>query len=88
MDKDMKKTLAFLFFLLAGILIGSAIAYFTRNIGFLSWLAYTLDFGIPSGTINLQVIRITAGFELEVSVAHVFSIIGAIVAYCKICKSL
>lgn len=88
MSKDTKKTLAFLFFLLAGILIGSAVAYFTKNIFFLSWLSYALTFGIPSGTVDLQVIKITAGVELDVCIAHVIFVIVSIVAYCKISPKL
>ena len=65
MSKDTKKTLAFLFFLLAGILVGSAVAFFTKDIFFLSWLSYGINFGIPSSTLDLYVFRLTAGVELE-----------------------
>jgi len=91
MSKDLKKTLAFMFFLLAGILIGSAIAYFTRDINFLSWLSYSLVFGIPTSSpivIDLAIFKFALGLELNVSISHVIFVILAIVIYCKTCKSL
>ncbi|MGN0690457.1 MAG: DUF4321 domain-containing protein [Oscillospiraceae bacterium] len=88
MSKDTKKTLAFLFFLLAGILVGSAVAYFTKDIFFLSWLSYGINFGIPSSTLDLYVFRLTAGVELDVNIAHVIFIILSILAYTKISPKL
>ena len=35
-----------LFLVLIGIVIGSFVGYMCRDVGFLSWLAYGIDFGL------------------------------------------
>ena len=62
--------------------------FFTKDIFFLSWLSYGINFGIPSSTLDLYVFRLTAGVELDVNIAHVIFIIVSIVAYTKISPKL
>ena len=49
MGKDIKKTIAFLFFLLAGIVLGTVTARLCESVSFLSWLAYTMSVGLDTG---------------------------------------
>ena len=43
MAKDLKRTIAFLFFLLAGIVLGKVLARLCAEVSFLSWLAYAMS---------------------------------------------
>ena len=91
MSKGFKKSVAFLFFLLAGITIGSVIAYLAKDIPVLSWLAYSKTVGLATGSpavIDLIVIKIAIGFELTASVAQILCIIISIIVFGKTCKNL
>lgn len=91
MSKGIKKTIAFLFFILAGITIGSAIAYLTKGISWLSWLSLGETVGLSTSSpaiINLIVLKIAFGFTLSVNIAQIFCVIIAIIIFSKTCKSL
>lgn len=91
MSGEFKRTVAFLFFLLAGLVLGTAIAYVCKDIGFLSWLAYTVSVGIETGSplvMNLIVFEIALGFKISVNTAQIICVIGALILYNKTCKGL
>ncbi len=91
MGKNFKKTIAFLFFLLAGIVVGTVIAKLCLNVPFLSWLAYTMSVGLDTGApavLDLIVFKLAFGFTLSVNIAQIFCIIIALIVYNKTCKGL
>lgn len=91
MGKDIKKTIAFLFFLLAGIVLGTVIARLCANVSFLSWLAYNMSVGLDTGSplvLDLIVFKLAFGFSLTVNPAQILCIIIALIAYNKTCKGL
>ena len=91
MGGNIKKTIAFLFFLLAGIVIGTVIAKVCADIPFLNWLAYTMSVGLDTGSpavLDLIVFKLAFGFTLSVNVSQVFCIIISLIVYNKTCKGL
>lgn len=91
MNSEFKRTVAFIFFLLAGLVLGTAISYVCKDIGFLSWLAYTVSVGIETGSplvMNLIVFEIALGFKISVNTAQIICVIASLILYNKTCKGL
>lgn len=83
--KYMKKNMTFIFYLVAGIIVGSLIAAFAPQLSWLSWLAFGIhDIGI--GAVNpvvldLAVFKLTFGVSLSITIAHVITIGLAVFLY-------
>lgn len=91
MTKDFKKTIAFLFFLLAGIVLGTVLAKICSGVPYLHWLAYSMSVGIDTGSplvLDLIVFTLAFGFTLEVNTAQIICVIISLIAYNKTCKGL
>lgn len=91
MSKGLKKTIAFLFFLLAGITIGSLVAYVCRDVPYLSWLSFSQTVGLSTSEpalLDLIVFQIAFGFTLTVNVAQIIFIIIAILIFSRTCKNI
>lgn len=91
MNSGVKKTIAFLFFLLAGIVLGTILGRVCENVSFLSWLAYTLSVGLDTGSpmvLDLIVFKLAFGFTLSVNAAQILCVIIALIVYGKTCKGL
>lgn len=91
MAKGLKKTVAFLFFLLAGIAVGSVIARLCVGIPWLSWLSWGQSVGLSTSSpaiIDLIVIKIAFGFSLNANISQIIGVIIAIIIFSKTCKSL
>ena len=82
----LKRIFLLLFFLLAGIVVGAMIASVCANIGFLSWLAYSQQIGFNPDApfiLDLDIIRLSFGFAMKISVAQIITIAVAIFLYNK-----
>ncbi len=81
--KNTQKTIMFFIFLLGSIVIGSLVAYLTKDIAFLSWLSYGKTFGINNAnptTIDMGVLQLTFGVGIELNVAVIiFITIGMLI---------
>ena len=91
MSSGVKKTIAFLFFLLAGIVLGTILGRVCENVSFLSWLAYTLSVGLDTGSpmvLDLIDFKLAFGFTLSVNAAQILCVIIALIVYGKTCKGL
>ena len=91
MSGGLKRTVAFLFFLLAGVVFGTVIANLCAGVPFLSWLAYNLSVGIDTGSpmvLDLIVFKLAFGFTLNVNAAQIICVIIALMVYGKTCKGL
>ncbi len=89
--KDLRKNLVFVFFLLAGIVMGSLIASLSQGVPLLRWLAYQQSVGIPVHNpfiLDLIAFRFSVGAEVSVSVAQIFTILIAMFAYNGVGKKL
>ena len=82
---------ALILLLLAGIVLGSFLAYLTKEIPVLSWLGYGFNFAIGdknSGnvlTVNLlDVLVLNFGFRIKVTIGSVIGILAAVIIYKKV----
>ena len=79
-----QRNLFFVFFMLAGIVVGTLVANLTAGVSGLSWLAYGQSVGISADSpmvIDLAVARLAFGFEMSITVAHIICIITAFLIY-------
>ncbi len=79
----MKNSLIILFFVCAGIVLGSLVAELTSSVKALSWLSYGLKFGLTQPfVLNLSVLQLSLGlaFNLNISVI-IFVSIAVVIAY-------
>ena len=91
MKENFKRTVAFLFFLLAGIVLGTVIARICSGNHYLGWLAYDMSVGIDTGSpviLDLIVFNMAFGFTLSVNAAQIICVIAALITYNKTCKGL
>ncbi len=79
----LNKTFLFLFYLLAGIVIGNLLSQLLGGIPFLSWLAYYSEIGFDPFTLDLSVITFTFGINMGITVAQIITIGIALVFYRK-----
>ena len=82
-----KRTLVLLFFVAAGVIIGSLIASLAGGIPFLSWLGYGKTVGISTDNpmvLDLSVLKIAFGFELGINVAQIGTILAGVLLYRKV----
>ena len=80
----LKKNLILLFFVLAGIVIGSLISSVAAGIPVISWLAYSTDIGVSPHNplfLDLKVVVISFGFEIRVTIAQIFAILASFFAH-------
>ena len=69
------KTWLNLFLILAGVVFGSMVAHFTKDVSAMNWLAYGLNFGTASPVqVNLGVVNFTLGISFNLSVATILCI--------------
>ncbi len=83
----MRKEFLFLFYLLAGIIIGSLIGSVCEGISFLSWLNYGSTIGLSEqspAVLDLIIIKISFGFSMTVTIAQIISVAIAMGIYSKI----
>ncbi len=86
--KNFKKTFAFIFFVLAGIVLGAFIAYLCSGKAYVGWLAWGKELGIQNAAIDLYVIRFNVGLMFNATISQLITIPLALIIYAKTCKSL
>lgn len=84
----MKKTFAFIFFMLAAIILGAALAYLGRNVAFLSWLAWGKSMGIDNVAIDLYVLKFSFSLNVTFTISQLITIPVGLIVYVKTCKGL
>jgi hypothetical protein len=69
-------------FLLAGMVLGSFMAFYLKQFAFLAWLDFGQVFGITSPvTVSLGVISFTVGFVLRVNIGSLIGMALGVLAY-------
>ena len=79
-----KHNLILLILLLAGVVVGSLLASATAGMPFLGWLSYGGRVGISTQEpmlLDLAVLQVAFGFQLQINVAQIICIIAAICMY-------
>ena len=87
----MRKTLLAAFYLVAAVVVGALVAAIAVNIPFLSWLSFGKSIGLPVETpmvLDLSVVKVSFGFEVGVTVAHILCFVGAFFGYRKTVKAM
>jgi len=87
----LQRTLAFLFFLLAGIIVGALIASVCADIPFLSWLGYGKTVGLSTSNpmlLDLSMVKVAFGFEVGINVAQIITITAALLIYKSVARKL
>ena len=81
--KNFKKTFAFIFFMLAGIILGAFIAYVCEGKDYVGWLAWGKNLAI-----DLYVIKFNIGLMVHATISQIFTIAAALIVFSKTCKGL
>lgn len=84
-----KNKWALFLLILVGIVTGSFIGHLVRNVEFLSWLNYGIDFAIGDSktnilTINLGALVIHFGISLRITIGSVIGAIASVIIYKKL----
>lgn len=91
MKMKLQRTLAFLFFLLAGIIVGALLASVGEAVPFLSWLAYGKTIGLSTSNpmlLDLSMLKVAFGFEIGINVAQIITITIALLVYRNVAQKL
>ncbi len=86
--KEFKKTFAFIFFMLSGIILGAFIAYVCDGKDYVGWLAWGKSIGFESVSVDLYVIKFSLGLMLRATVSQIFTVAAALIIFAKTCKNL
>jgi hypothetical protein len=81
--KSGSKTVIFILFLLAGIVVGGFLGALGEKYSFLAFLSYGQSFGIETVKLNLGVVALTFGLSLKLNIAVIISIFLAFIFYKK-----
>lgn len=74
-----------LLFICAGLVIGGLLGQIASQVDWLNWLSYGQSFGIEEPfTIDLQVIKITLGFMININIASIIGLAISLFLYKKI----
>ncbi len=72
-----KRNLLFVFYLVAGVVLGALIANLCDGVRYLDWLSYYLSFGLNKGTplvLDMGVLQLTFGLSIGIYAAQIFTI--------------
>lgn len=86
--KNFKRTFAFIFFVLAGIILGGFIAYICDGKDYVGWLAWGKDVGVDNVSVDLYVIKFSFGLMIRATISQIFTIPAALIVFSKTCKNL
>lgn len=84
----MKKTFAFIFFLLAGMVLGGFIAYICDGRPYVGWLAWGRNIGIESVSVDLYVLKFSIGLMVQATISQIITLPLSMIVYAKTCKGL
>ena len=84
----MKKTFAFIFFIMAGIILGGFLAYVCEGKDYVGWLAWGKKVGLENISVDLYVIKLDFGFMVKATISQIFTIAAALIVFSKTCKNL
>lgn len=86
--KSFKKTFAFIFIILAGIILGGFLAYVCEGKDYVGWLAWGKKVGLENISVDLYVIKLDFGFMVKATISQIFTIAAALIVFSKTCKNL
>lgn len=87
----LKRNLVFLFFLLAGVIVGLLLASATEGIPLLSWLSFGRTVGLSTANpliVDLAIVRVAFGCEIGFNVAQIITVTIALLLYKSVAAKL
>jgi len=81
------KVFVFILSIVTGAVVGGLIAQLTSNVDWLKWLSYGVKFGISTAEpflLDLVIIRFAFGFMVDVNIASLAGIVGALLLFRKL----
>lgn len=85
-----KNNWALFLIILLGIVVGSFVGHLTKDVNFLSWLNYGIDFAIGDAkdnnivTLNLGVLVISFGLRIKITIGSAIGAVAAVFIYRKL----
>ena len=79
-----KNSWTLVLFLFAGIVLGGFIGDWLGQYDFFYWLAYGKTFGIPAATLNLSILQLTFGFQVNINLASLLGMCLGVFIYRKL----
>lgn len=86
--KNFKRTFAFIFFMLSGIMLGGFLAYICQGKSYVGWLSWGKEIGFENFTLDLYVIKLNLGLMVHATISQIFTISAALILFSKTCKNL
>jgi len=80
----MKRTIIFLIFLMAGLIMGSVLTRIAADVSWLSWLCWgdSIGFGYPEAiNLDLSIIQLKLGLYIELNVARLLCLAASMISY-------
>lgn len=69
-----------LFLVLIGIVVGTFVGNLCKDVSFLSWLAYGMDFGMASPLVlDLSVIQLTFAISIDLTLSVVIFVVLSLI---------
>lgn len=86
--KNARRTFAFVFFMLAAIVLGALVAHVCDGVKYLDWLSWGKKIGFESLGVNLYIIEFNIRLMLRVTISQIFTIPAGLIIFSKTCKNL
>lgn len=83
-----KKTFAFVFFILAGLVLGGFIAYVCSGKPYVGWLAWGKDLGFEGIAVDLYVIRFDLALMIHATISQIFTVALSLILFAKVGKNI
>ena len=84
MKRSLIRTLLLVILLLLAIVLGVVIGNVTAGVPYLSWLGLAADFGLAPTTVDLAILKLTFGMQINLNVAQAILLLAAILIYSRI----
>ncbi|SDA15377.1 protein of unknown function [Ruminococcus sp. YE71] len=84
----MKKTIAFIFFTLAAVVLGAFLAYLCDGVKYLGWLAWGKTLGLDSLSFDLYVISLSFSLTVRFTISQLITVPIGLIVYAKTSKGL
>lgn len=79
-----KSWLVLFLVMFAGIVLGGFLGDLLGSLPYMGWLSYGKTFGFPSTTINLSILQLTFGIQVNMNIASIIGMCIGIFIYRKL----
>ncbi len=86
--KNARRTFAFIFFMLAAVVLGALIAYLCDGKKYLDWLSWGKKVGFEDFKVDLYIIKFNIGFMVNVTISQIVTVLASLFIFAKTCKNI